>query len=132
MIYKCLSIKQPWAQKIITGEKKLEIRSWQVKYRGDIVICSSKSPEIPGCKSRYALAIACIKDIFRFEKKHEKLALCDCDYDDLYAWELENIREIKPIPVKGFVGLWNLKANLVVIPPTAGSRRKLKRSSKTR
>ena len=39
---KALTIKQPWASLIMQGIKKYEFRSWQTKYRGDILIHSSK------------------------------------------------------------------------------------------
>jgi activating signal cointegrator 1 len=35
---KALSVLQPWAQLLVTGEKKLETRSWQTNYRGIILI----------------------------------------------------------------------------------------------
>ena len=39
---KVLTIRQPWASLIIHGYKKFEFRSWQTKYRGDLLIHAGK------------------------------------------------------------------------------------------
>jgi hypothetical protein len=41
-----LSIKQPWANMIISGEKTIETRTWSTDFRGDLLIVSSKTPAI--------------------------------------------------------------------------------------
>jgi hypothetical protein len=38
---KVLSIQQPWASLIVLGHKKIETRSWNTKYRGEILIHAS-------------------------------------------------------------------------------------------
>ncbi len=38
---KVISILQPWASMIILGEKKIETRSWNTKYRGELLIHAS-------------------------------------------------------------------------------------------
>ena len=39
---KALTIKQPWATLIMQGDKRFEFRSWQTKYRGDLLIHAGK------------------------------------------------------------------------------------------
>ena len=39
---KVLTIKQPWATLIMQGYKRFEFRSWQTKYRGDLLIHAGK------------------------------------------------------------------------------------------
>ena len=39
---KVLTIKQPWATLIMQGNKSYEFRSWQTKYRGDLLIHAGK------------------------------------------------------------------------------------------
>lgn len=39
---KTISILQPWASLIIQGHKKIETRSWDTKYRGELLIHASK------------------------------------------------------------------------------------------
>ena len=44
---KVVSVLQPWASLIVTGNKKLETRSWNTKYRGTLYIhASMKKPNI--------------------------------------------------------------------------------------
>lgn len=38
---KVISIMQPWATLIVLGHKKIETRSWNTKYRGEILIHAS-------------------------------------------------------------------------------------------
>ena len=40
---KVLTINQPWATLIMQGNKRFEFRSWQTKYRGDLLIHAGKS-----------------------------------------------------------------------------------------
>lgn len=42
---KCLSVKQPFANLIASGKKKIEIRSWKTSYRGELLIYASKMPD---------------------------------------------------------------------------------------
>ena len=105
---KALSIHTQYAMLIFAGTKTVEIRTWSTDYRGDLLICSTAKKikdTIPG----HALCVATLKNVVPFEKKHlepAQVASVD-DYNGLYAWELENIRYIKPIPLKGKLSLWN-------------------------
>ena len=40
---KALTVKQPWADLIVTGAKDIENRTWQTKFRGRILIHAAKS-----------------------------------------------------------------------------------------
>jgi hypothetical protein len=39
---KAISIRSPWWEKIVSGEKTIETRTWQTKYRGPLLIHASK------------------------------------------------------------------------------------------
>ena len=39
---KVLTIKQPWATLIMQQDKRFEFRSWQTKYRGELLIHAGK------------------------------------------------------------------------------------------
>ena len=60
---KAISIRNPYATQIMRGTKKIEYRTWSTDYRGELLICSSASPQIPGMKSGYALCICTIEDV---------------------------------------------------------------------
>lgn len=124
---KVLSIKEPWASLIMNGTKKIETRSWQTKYRGEIYIHASLSKAKITKPEVYEL----IKDInFKCGYIICKCNLVDCIYmtdeyvNDMktnhyeeyicghyevgrYAWIVEDVKVIEPIEAKGKLGLWN-------------------------
>ena len=112
---KALSIEPRYAMAICFGYKTIECRTWKTDYRGTIVICSSSRKEhgtIPG----HALCLADIVDIVPFKRKHLKGACMDKMPDrDCYAWILDNIRKIVPVPVKGKLSLWNYEGEIKII-----------------
>ena len=87
---KALSVKQPFAEFIATGEKDIELRTWRTDYRGPILICSSSKGEItlkrgapqedrealerefPNGK---AICVVELADIVRYPSKKEDLKL---------------------------------------------------------
>ena len=106
-IMKALSIHPAYAMDIFFLMKTVECRTWTTKYRGDILICSTAKKfkdTIPG----HALCVVSLKDIVPMERKHLKDAeMAPEEYNpDSYAWLLENVRIIKPFPVKGKLSLW--------------------------
>jgi hypothetical protein len=47
---KCLSLKQPFADLIAFGEKTIELRKWNTKFRGEFLIHASKNIDIQSCE----------------------------------------------------------------------------------
>lgn len=104
-MFKALSIKQPWLNKIISGEKTIETRKWNTNYRGDLLLCSSRSPAIEPYGK--ALCIAELYDVQVMTKEHEAAA-CTKVYDKAHSWFLRNIRLIEPIDIKGKLLIFDL------------------------
>lgn len=48
MALKAMSVRQPWAWLIITGEKPIENRSWETRYRGPLLIHASLTFDFEG------------------------------------------------------------------------------------
>ncbi len=115
---KALSIRSDYAMLIATGFKTIEVRTWRTDYRGDIVICSNAKKikdTIPG----HALCVARIADIVVMRKKHCKdAAMRPSDFypDTYFAWMLEDVRLIEPVPVKGKLSLWNYDGAINYLP----------------
>ena len=114
---KALSIHPVFAGLILIGDKTVECRSWDTSYRGDLLICSTAKiikDTIPG----HALCVATLADVVPFTKKHLKAACMEPkDFaPGLFAWMLEDIRPIKPIPLKGKLGLWNYEGEVEYLP----------------
>lgn len=98
-------ILKPWATLILHGIKKIETRTWTTKYRGDILITSSKSS-----KSKYAGKAICIAELYDIKpmtKEHELWAQCEV-YPRAQSWFLRNIIPIDPFDIKGGLGLFNV------------------------
>lgn len=136
---RALSLWQPWASLIGHG-KQFETRSWSTSYRGPIAIHAAKffprehrqicfrepyfsclSDFIPpptGC----FVAIAELTGVFPTEEVKPEFLRADLteltfgDYSDgRFAWKLENIRQIAPIPAKGTRGLWRLDEDTALL-----------------
>jgi len=108
---KAISLKQPFASLIARGEKMIETRTWPTKYRGDVLICSSKRPKVEPA-AMYPLGQAlCIVRIAncRPMTRADEMAACCKLYPGAYAWELENIRPIKPFGVRGSLGFYEVQ-----------------------
>ena len=109
--YKALSVKQPWANMIASGEKTIETRTWDTDYRGELLIVSCKTPKIQ--PAGYAVAVARLIDCRPMTRQDEFAARCAV-YPRAYAWVLADARRINPVPVTGKLGIYE-----VAIPDTS-------------
>lgn len=48
---KCLSLKQPFAELLVSGKKTIELRKWNTKFRGKFLIHASKRIDKERAKS---------------------------------------------------------------------------------
>src|ERR1700751_3370272 len=46
----CLSIRQPWAELILRGEKTIENRSWRTNHRGTLYIHAGLKTDVSACR----------------------------------------------------------------------------------
>ncbi len=49
-VMKCLSLKQPYAELIVSGKKTIEVRKWNTKFRGHFLVHASKNINEEACK----------------------------------------------------------------------------------
>ena len=47
---KCLSLKQPFADLLALGEKTIELRKWNTKFREEFLIHASKNIDVDACE----------------------------------------------------------------------------------
>lgn len=123
---KVLTIKQPWATLIMQGDKRFEFRSWQTKYRGDLLIHAGKSvdkeavnrlskylpKEIPTGKILGKVKLVdCIKMSTDFKNlllKENKDIYTKSSFKENYGWQLTDVEIFeKPIEAKGQLSLWD-------------------------
>jgi len=50
MIKKCLSLKQPYAELLVSGKKTIELRTWNTKFRGEFLVHSSNKINKKTCE----------------------------------------------------------------------------------
>lgn len=107
---KIITIKEPWASKILNGEKTIETRTWKTKYRGKVVLHASKNPksEISGM----IFAVADLVDCSEMLRSHEKDACCEV-YPRANSWFLKNIRPTILKEFKGQLGLRDFNCKLI-------------------
>ena len=122
---KVLTIKQPWATLIMQGNKRFEFRSWQTKYRGELLIHAGKGIDKEAVKR---LANYLPQELPQ-GKILGKVTLVDCrkmtpelkeellkensdiytksSFQENYGWQLEDVNVFnEPIDAKGHLSLW--------------------------
>jgi len=123
---KVLSIKQPWIDLILTGEKTIEVRTWKTSYRGRLYLHSPQQPDkiameyfkvekplIYGCVLGFVDLVDCI-DFTReswHSARHQHLNYYPFE-EGLKGWLLKNPVVIKPVPLKGKLGVFNWKGEI--------------------
>jgi hypothetical protein len=111
---KALSVKQPFASWLIEGIKLAEHRTYPAKFRGDVVIHSSKLPDAEFC-FEYGLDLS-KSDLFPFGCLLGIVEIYDCiDLGlGIFAWKVRNPRLfIVPVPMKGRLGFWDVEDEII-------------------
>ena len=122
---KVLTIKQPWATLIMQGDKRFEFRSWQTKYRGELLIHAGKSVDKEAMKrlAKYlpddiplgkilgkVTLVDCIKMSPEFKellKKENSDIYTKSSFAENFGWQVENVEVFEePIEAKGQLSLW--------------------------
>lgn len=118
---KALSLKQPFAELIVSGKKTIELRKWNTKFRGKFLIHASQLPDKEAMKkfgfkhlpNGAIIGEAELVDVktYNNEEEHKK---DQNKHLASYIWGkkglvLKNAKRIQPIPAKGQLGFWNFK-----------------------
>lgn len=116
---KALSLKQPFAELVVSGKKTIELRKWKTNFRGEFLVHASK---VPDCKAMKKLNFtelplgAIVGKVFlvdvkkytneRESRKDKKKHLADSSFGS-FGFILKNNKRIKPvIPYKGKLNFW--------------------------
>ena len=97
---KALSVRGDYVMDMITGKKKIEYRTWQTKYRGPLLMCST-TKKVAGAAPGYALCVVNLKSIEW------------SDFDEEFHWNIELKDLIEPVPVKGQLKLFNVDDSMI-------------------
>lgn len=118
---KVLSFKQPWAELILQGKKKIELRRWNTHFRGEFLIHASKIPDEEAMKRfevktlplGFIVGKAKLVDVKKYKNeiehhKDRKLHLAESSWGN-YGFIISNVKRIKPISAKGNLNFWEFK-----------------------
>jgi len=125
---RALTISQPFASLIASGEKWVENRVWATDYRGELAIHAGKGTQYcnrrelskypTGCVIAVADLVACV---YHHAVENRDPGPCDrllmagvdpqvfLDHEHTegpWCWVLRNVRRVGPIPARGAQGLW--------------------------
>lgn len=123
-VYKALSVKQPYADLLTRvvfldesgeyhAEKTIEVRTRNTNYRGDLLVCASAKPELPGRMSGVTCGFVELYDVKPIEQftTEDWAATCIPEKDRPrkgYGWMMRNPRRVVEMPIKGQLGVYNL------------------------
>ena len=128
MVKKCLSLKQPYAELLVSGKKTIEVRKWNTKFRGQFLVHASKNIDEEACKrlkiDQAKLVTGAIvgkanlynvisygtkKDFLRDKSKH----FSSPNYDNpKYGFLVNNAKRFDiPVPIRGKLGFFNVGLN---------------------
>ena len=121
---KALSLKQPWAELILQGKKKIELRKWNTNFRGEFLIHASKIPDKKNMKKfgfeelpfGFIVGKAMLVKVKKYKNnkdmvKDKKFHLASSAFGK-YGFVLKNVKRIKPIPAKGQLNFWEYKRGI--------------------
>ena len=115
-----LSLKQPYAELVVSGKKTIELRKWNTKFRGDFLIHASKIPDKEAMKKfgfginelplGHIIGKARIIDVKKYKDSNEfnkdkNMHLASAKFGK-YGFILADIKKVKNIPYKGKLGFW--------------------------
>lgn len=121
---KVLSLKQPWAELLVSGRKTLEIRKWKTKFRGEFLIHASKIPNktamaefgFNDLPTGFIVGKARIVDVKEyiskeeFEKDEDKHFAKGYDWNGkLYGFVVKDARRLKETPLKGQLNFFDVE-----------------------
>lgn len=102
---RALSIKQPWAELIALGRKRIEFRSWKVDFREPLLVVASTGRQDDKCRENgldpatlpYGKAV-CVVDL---------VDVTGGEAGD-YEWHLSNPRRVANVAIKGSAAVFNV------------------------
>ncbi|MBU2612446.1 MAG: ASCH domain-containing protein [Nanoarchaeota archaeon] len=121
---KALSLKQPFAELIVSGKKTIELRKWRTNFRGKFLVHASKIPDKKAMKKfgfdKLPLGMIVgeseLVEVKKYNnesehKKDKNKHLADSSWGK-YGFILKNSKRVKPIPMKGKLNFWESGINL--------------------
>ncbi len=136
---RCLSFRQPWLDLLISGPKTIDVRHWNTRHRGPLLLHSSRQVDKEALDDFVArnvldkhytptlgavLASGELEETFRYGSsvqfnndapKHLNPHIDNDDFAefDFFGWAIASVRALaKPVPLRGQLGLFNANYDL--------------------
>lgn len=115
---KVLSLKQPFAELVVSGKKTIELRNWNTKFRGKFLIHASVTPDVKSMKQfgfselplGFIVGEAELVDVKKYNNEIEHSKDRDRHFANSswgnYGFVLKNAKRIPLIKAKGKLGFW--------------------------
>ncbi len=125
MVKKCLSLKQPYAELLVSGKKTIEVRKWNTKFRGQFFVHASKNINEEACKrlkidqaklvTGAIVGEANLYNVISYRTKNSFLKdinkhFASSNYDNpKYGFMVNQAKRlVTPIPIRGKLGFFNV------------------------
>jgi len=130
---KCLSLRQPYAELLVSGKKTIELRKWNTNFRGKFLIHASKNMNKEKCKSLgidytklgigMIIGRAILYDVKKYDNKTEFMKDKNRHYADasifdsyMYGFKIKNTQRLRhPIPFSGKLGFFEVNQSIIII-----------------
>lgn len=130
---KCLSLRQPYAELLVSGKKTIEMRKWNTNFRGNFLIHASKNVNKEKCESlcidHMKLTIGAIVgranlyDVKKYHNKTQYMAdknrhFADADIFDssLYGFLIKDAQRLRrPIQYSGKLGFFEVNDSILKV-----------------
>jgi len=107
---KALTVRQPYANMILRGDKEEEYRTWNTSYRGRLLIVSARANCEQGSEPPYGVAICTV------------LLVSVSYHNGVYVWRLSDPKPVPNVPIRGRQGLYEVGGRTTVVDaPITGS-----------
>ena len=126
MVFKCLSLKQPFAELLVSGMKTIEVRKWKTKFRGQFLVHASKNIDEKACErlkidqaklvTGAVVGKASLYDVISYGSKNSFLKdknkhFASSNYSNpKYGFLVNQAKRFGiPIPISGKLGFFNVE-----------------------
>ena len=110
-------LRQPWASLVLEGKKTIELRTWQTKHRGPVLIVAGKGIDHADAKRHgwsngprgVALCVVDLTGVRPATSSDETSAGCAPDTTREFAWCVSSPRPVRQVPMLGRLGLYEVE-----------------------
>jgi hypothetical protein len=128
---KCLSLRQPYAELLVSGKKTIELRKWNTNFKGKFLVHASKNVNREKCKSLdidhtklnigMIIGTAFLYDVKKYDNKTQCMRDKNSHYADanifnscMYGFLIKNAHRFRhPIQFFGKLGFFEVDNSIL-------------------